>query len=111
MNTQEIIALFEKRRNDLLSMYSGKSQQYLNLSKKHQVYGAISELDLMLEVLKFSKDARQETQPAKKEIIEALAPLNEDDAIVTLAQRSQTKKEKASERIKTKFMEFVDSHL
>ena len=115
MDNREIIKLFEKRRTELAAMYSGNSQQYVNLSKRHQIYGAISELDLVLEVLKFSKNAKEENSPAQ-EIASttkenAKNPLEDEETISSLIKKKSVRKENKAERIKTKFMQFIDENL
>ena len=57
MKTEEIIELFNKRRQKLVQIFGTRGM--LKLSKQHQVYGALNELDLVLDTLKFSLNVKQ----------------------------------------------------
>ncbi|PIO05646.1 hypothetical protein COT47_03910 [Candidatus Woesearchaeota archaeon CG08_land_8_20_14_0_20_43_7] len=86
MDKSDMLKMFEQRKRKMLALYHENVRTNKNLSKQHQIFGAISELDLMLEVLKFS---------IKKE-----APINNH-----LSFRKQMP---LKERVKESIMKFMD---
>ena len=52
MEQKDLIKLFKQRKSKLKSIY--KTESKLPLGKRHQMYGALKEIDLFLEVLKFN---------------------------------------------------------
>ena len=47
--------LFEKRRQELIFLLKNRTDE-IDLSRQHQIYGAVKEIELFLETIKYFED-------------------------------------------------------
>ena len=52
MSFREVIQLFERRRAELVDILKNRKDT-IDLSRQHQIYGAIKEIELFLETLNY----------------------------------------------------------
>lgn len=77
MDQIELLRLFEQRRKQLTEVY----KKDLKVTKQHQVYGAIKEIDLFLEVLRHYTHDVPETPKIQQKGLARLKQLVEEKLI------------------------------
>ena len=102
MEPGDLIDMFEFRRKKLAETYKDKKKKKVGLSKQHQMRGAVTELDLILEVLKisFKKGKKTKEKHWKEEAIENMG----------LTKKKTKLKKGISNKIKRKVMDFVNDN-
>lgn len=81
MDYRELIQLFEKRRHEIMGVYKGNTPE-LPLTKKHQMYGAMREIDLFLEVLRhYAKESKASIPKEESTGLARLRKMFEDELI------------------------------
>ena len=73
MSYREMIQLFEKRRAELVEILKSRSDT-IDLSRQHQVYGAIKEIGLFLETLGYYQESlmKEHSDVHKHEMVQSV---------------------------------------
>ena len=69
MAYREVIQLFERRRAQLILILKEK-QESIDLSRQHQIYGAIKEIELFLETLGYYQESYFREQGEVQNLLE-----------------------------------------
>ena len=76
MVMDEVTDILSKRREELLNMLETQSQKLL-LEKQHQIYGAISEIDLFLQTINYYNQTNREKDIPTIKLVKPV-PQNKD---------------------------------
>ena len=70
MSFRELIQLFERRRAELIDILKTRKEG-VDLSRQHQIYGAIKEIELFHETLGYYQDEWLKDDEPKNQVFEA----------------------------------------
>jgi hypothetical protein len=64
-----MIQLFERRRAELIELLKTR-KEHIDLSRQHQIYGAIKEIELFLETLGYYQETAMREQQETNSVLE-----------------------------------------